>query len=267
MTVFHLHHFLASAAVAVSFLPAQAAPSEPATPSPAAAAQRLSARCRASQLIGLAITNSKNENLGEIQDIVLDSANTRIAYAVVGFGGFLGMGEKYFAMPWRVLEISQRSSEDTPRATLGLDRETLKAAPGFDRANWPDMANPSWAGQVDDYYRARHEAAPAVGATEPKGSAVDGSRGIDRKPGSSGFVHRRLSHLIGMDVVDAKRMKLAAVEDLIVDTRGAVVDAFVLSYGGTLGIGEHTWTAPWCHAPDRTRLHSGRSCRCAAPPG
>ena len=205
---------------------------------------RGTARCKASQLIGCAITNSKNESLGEIEDIVLDGANQRIAYAVVGFGGVLGMGEKYFAMPWRVIEVTQRSEDDKPRATLGLDQDTLKAAPGFDQSKWPDMANPTWAKQVDEYYRARHEKARPEGAAEPKGSGVEGKSGVDRAPTSKVFVHRRLSKLIGMDVVDVQFRKLADVEDLIVDTNFAAVDGALLSFGGTLGLGEKLVLVP-----------------------
>jgi sporulation protein YlmC with PRC-barrel domain len=196
------------------------------------------ARCKASQLIGCQITNSKNESLGEIQDIVLDGGNRKIAYAVVAFGGFLGMGEKYFAMPWRLIEVGQRGTDDKPRATLGLDQETLKKAPGFDKSKWPDMANATWAAQVDEYYRARGETARPDGATEPKGSGTDGASGVDRAPASKPFAHRRLSNLIGMDVVDLGHKEIAEVEDFVVDTKFATIDGALLSFGGTLGMGE-----------------------------
>lgn len=224
--------------IAASFLPAQS----PATP--ATSLTGSATRCKASDLIGLAITNSKDESLGEIEDIVLDGGNRNIAYAVVGFGGFLGMGEKYFAMPWRLIEVRRRGAEDKPRAMLGLDKEVLKAAPGFDKANWPDMANASWAQQVDDYYRLRSETARPEGAAEPKGSAPDGTRGVDHAPGSKAFSHRRLSQLIGMDVVDQQHKKLADVEDLVVDSGRATIDGALLSFGGTLGMGESLVLVP-----------------------
>lgn len=219
-----------------TFLTAQA-------PAPLAPAHS-PARYKASQLIGLAITNSQNESLGEIEEIVLDGSNRHIAYAVVGFGGFLGMGEKYFAMPWRVIEIRQRGANETPTALLGVDRETLKAAPGFDKGSWPDMANAKWAAKVDDYYRAHGEAPRAEGAAEPKGSAPDGTRGVDRLPGSPAFTHRRLGQLIGMNVVDTRHKKLADVEDFIVDGTVAAVDGVLLSFGGTLGMGEQLALVP-----------------------
>lgn len=237
MTPLHFAPLLASFAAGMLF--AQDPPRKPDTTAPVLTTQQKgSARCKASQLIGCEITNSKNESLGEIQDIVLDNENRKIAYAVVGFGGFLGMGEKYFAMPWRLIQIDQRSTDDRPRATLGLDHATLKDAPGFDKSKWPDMANSVWAEQVDTYYRSRGENARPDGATEPKGSGVDGSRGIDRAPGSKQFTMRRLSTLIGTDVVDQHRKQVAEIEDLVVDARTATIDGALLSFGGTLGVGE-----------------------------
>jgi sporulation protein YlmC with PRC-barrel domain len=232
--------------VAASFLVAQEPPKKSElTPALIKSHVGDPARCRASQLIGCAITNSKNEDLGEIQDIVLDSSNQHIAYAVVAFGGFLGMGDKYFAMPWRIIQVSQRGSDDKPRATLGLDRETLKAAPGFDKAKWPDMADSDWAKKVDKYYSSRNEKAGDAGAPEPKGSGVAGKSGVDRAPESKAFVYRRLSKLIGMNVVDAQHGKLADLEDLVVDAKVATVDAALLSFGGTLGIDERMALVPF----------------------
>lgn len=202
------------------------------------------ARCRASQLIGFAITNSQNESLGEIRDIVVDGANRNIAYAVVRFGGVLGMGGKYFAVPWRFIDVTQRGSDETPRALLGLDERTLTAAPGFDKDDWPDMADAAWPRQVDDYYRRRSETEQPQGAAEPKGSAPDGTRGVDGPPGSVASLHRRLSRLIGMVVVDLQHKELAGVEDLVVDPTHAAIDGVLLSYGGVLGVGESLVLVP-----------------------
>jgi sporulation protein YlmC with PRC-barrel domain len=229
---------------AVSLVTAQDAPRAPHAEEATVASMRSAPRFKASQLIGCAITNTKNESLGEIQDIVLDHGNQRIAYAVVSFGGFLGMGEKYFAMPWRLIAIDQRSSGDTPRVTLGLDPKTLEATSGFDKHKWPDMGNAAWVKQVDDYFAAHKEVAREGGATDPKGSAADGTSGVDRPPTSNQFVHRRLGRLIGMSVVDAKQSHLAEVEDLVVDPRTAAIDGMLLSFGGTLGFGEKIVLVP-----------------------
>lgn len=222
-----------------------AAQEMPPKPTEAAVPHRLELiRCKASNLIGCAITNPKNESLGEIQDIVLDSRNQRVAYVVVAFGGTLGFGEKYFAMPWRLIEIVQRSSDDLPRATLGLDLATLKAAPGFDKANWPDMANPSWASQVDQYYGDRKEGTVPAGSAEPKGSAKDGTSGAAQPPASAAFVHRRFSQILGTRVTDARRNRIADVEDLVVGVESARIEGMLLSFGGVLGIGESVALVP-----------------------
>jgi sporulation protein YlmC with PRC-barrel domain len=233
------------AGLAASILSAQVPPSKPVpvTATPGSHLRGI-ARCKASQLIGCNVTNTKNESLGEIQDIVLDDGNRRIAYAVLASGGFLGMGETYFAMPWRLIEVSQRGTDDKPTATLGLDKKALKDAPGFDKGKWPDMADKNWAKQVDDYYRSRNETSLPGDATKPEGSGDGGERGVDRAPASKAFVYRRLSKLIGMDVVDGQHKDLADVEDLVVDTSGATIDAALLSFGGTLGIGEQLVLVP-----------------------
>jgi sporulation protein YlmC with PRC-barrel domain len=231
---------------AANLLPAQTPPpKENATSAEASTQVRPATRCKASELIGCAITNSKNESLGAIHDIVLDGRNAKISYAVVTFGGFLGMGEKYFAIPWRLLEIEQRSAEDPPRATLGLDRETLKSAPGFDYGQWPDMGNPAWAAQVDEYYRSRNESPLPGGTSEPKGSGADAKKGSDLEPSSNSFIHRKLSKLIGMDVVDLQNVELADVEDLVVDRKRATVEGVLVSFGGFLGIDEQVALLPY----------------------
>ena len=71
-----------------------------------------------------------------------------IAYAVMSVGGFLGMGEKYFAIPWRAFTMDT----DNHRFVLDVDRDRLAAAPGFDRDHWPSMADETWALKIHTYY-------------------------------------------------------------------------------------------------------------------
>jgi len=107
---------------------------------------------RGSKLIGANVENPQGENLGDIKDVVFDSQG-RVAYAVMAFGGFLGLGEKYFAVPWAALrpEAGQQPG-DTERYVLNVDKERLKNAPGFDKNNWPNMADRSWAEQIHAFY-------------------------------------------------------------------------------------------------------------------
>ena len=101
-----------------------------------------------SSLNGTAITNSAAEDLGEIEDIMIDLEGGEIAYAVVKFGGFLGMGEKLFAVPWDALTLSIHDE----KAILQVSKERLQEAEGFDKDDWPDMADRQWSQRVHDFY-------------------------------------------------------------------------------------------------------------------
>jgi len=107
---------------------------------------------RADKIIGASVENPQGKNLGDIKDIVLDTQG-RVRYAVLAFGGFLGMGEKYFAVPWEALtpETGQQPG-DRNKFVLNIDQEKLKNAPGFDKSSWPNMADRQWGEQVYAYY-------------------------------------------------------------------------------------------------------------------
>ena len=102
----------------------------------------------ASTLTGDSVQNSAGEDLGTVDEIMIDIPSGKVAYAVVSFGGFLGMGNKLFAIPWSALKVN----EDSKHFILNVDRKTLEAAPGFDKDNWPDMADTNWASQLNTYY-------------------------------------------------------------------------------------------------------------------
>jgi sporulation protein YlmC with PRC-barrel domain len=102
----------------------------------------------ASTLTGDRVRNAASEDLGTIEEIMLDPESGRIAYAVLSFGGFLGIGDKLFAVPWSALRVDQGEHQ----FVLDIDRATLEKAPGFDKDNWPDMADPSFGRDVHQHY-------------------------------------------------------------------------------------------------------------------
>ena len=91
---------------------------------------------KASDLIGTKVEGVDGKNLGSIKDLVVNPENGDIQYAVLDFGGFAGIGDKYFAVPWEALQIDQ----DKKRLALDLHKKDLKDAPGFDKNNWPDFS-------------------------------------------------------------------------------------------------------------------------------
>ena len=102
------------------------------------------------RLEGDMVKNAANEDLGRVDEIMIDISSGRVAYAVLSFGGVLGMGDKLFAVPWNVLTVD----EDEKCFILDVDRRTLQTAPGFDKDDWPDMADPFWGADIFNHYRA-----------------------------------------------------------------------------------------------------------------
>jgi len=102
----------------------------------------------ATTLIGDDVRNSAGEDLGKIEDFMIDLDSGRIAYAVLSFGGFLGMGDKLFAIPWQSLEVDL----DEKCFRFDVDKETLEKAPGFDKDNWPETQDYEIVTTVYDYY-------------------------------------------------------------------------------------------------------------------
>lgn len=105
----------------------------------------------ASTLEGDDVVNAAGDKLGTLDEIMLDVPSGRIAYAVLSSGGFLGIGDKLFAIPWRALTLDA----DNECFVLDVSKERLEQAPGFDKDRWPTMADESWAREVHTYYRVR----------------------------------------------------------------------------------------------------------------
>lgn len=105
----------------------------------------------ATTLIGDRVMNRAGENLGKIEELMIDLERGRVAYAVLSFGGFLGMGDKLFAIPFQALRLNK----DENSFRLDVDKEKLKNAPGFDKNNWPSTADRSWGTQIHSFYGQR----------------------------------------------------------------------------------------------------------------
>lgn len=102
----------------------------------------------AATLVGDRVVNTRGDDLGEVHDIMLDVPSGRIAYAVLSFGGMMGIGDKLFAIPWSALTLDA----DRRCFVLDIERERLEHAPGFDKHHWPSMADPGWATEVHAFY-------------------------------------------------------------------------------------------------------------------
>lgn len=102
----------------------------------------------ASTLSGDKVFNPAGEDLGKIEDFMLDMESGRIVYAVLSFGGVFGVGDKLFAVPPEALSLD----EDKRCFVLDANKSDLKNAPGFEKDDWPDFADRGWGTQVYSYY-------------------------------------------------------------------------------------------------------------------
>jgi len=102
----------------------------------------------ASTVTGDDVCNLQDESLGTIHELMFDVNEGKIRYAVLSAGGFMGMGDRLFAIPWKALKLDNENN----RFVLDIKSERLKDAPGFDKNDWPNMADSTWTASVDSYY-------------------------------------------------------------------------------------------------------------------
>ena len=106
---------------------------------------------RARKVIGTNVKDSTGQKLGEVEDIVLDKQSNQIMFAIVGFGGVLGMGEKFHPVPWSTLNYD--SGEDS--YVVNLSKEQLKAAPADSIEELTRNDGLGYRDRVYDYYKAK----------------------------------------------------------------------------------------------------------------
>jgi hypothetical protein len=97
---------------------------------------------------GTAVYGADDKKIGSVQRVMIDKISGKIAYAVISFGGFLGMGEDYYPLPWANLKYDTRLSG----YRVGVTEEQLKGAPKFNRNTDWDWSDRSRDEAIYDYY-------------------------------------------------------------------------------------------------------------------
>jgi len=113
----------------------------------------------ASTLIGDKVVNSRGEDLGKLEEIMIDMNTGRVRYGVLSFGGILGFGDKLFGIPFDQLELDTENK----RIVCDIERDKLERAPGFDKHDWPTRSR-EFSQEIDSYY----------GVTGWEGSRLEG---------------------------------------------------------------------------------------------
>ena len=98
----------------------------------------------ASTLIHDRVVNLAGEDVGRIEELMVDVISGRVAYAVLSFGGILGIGGKLFAMPWSAITVDEAKR----RFLVNVSHDQLEKMPGFDKEHWPDLSDLDYANGV-----------------------------------------------------------------------------------------------------------------------
>jgi len=191
---------------------------------------------KVTDLKGKKVINAAGENLGQIEEIVTDANTGRILYGVLSFGGFMGMGDKLFAIPWRSLRLA----DDGKGFVLNVEKDRLKTATGFAKDRWPDFANEQFATTTYMYYDQK---------PYWQIQTTDVQLAADSNAGTSGNYRDRwnqrttawqkCSDLCGKEVRTMQTDDVGKLSDMIIDPDSGRVLYGVLSYRGKL------FAIPW----------------------
>ena len=98
---------------------------------------------------GTAVYGSDRARIGSIERVMIDKMSGKVAYAVLGFGGFLGIGNDHYPLPWQSLKF------DTGLGgyATGITEDRLRSAPKYSNERSWNWSDPAMARSVDDYYR------------------------------------------------------------------------------------------------------------------
>jgi len=109
-----------------------------------------------SKFIGMEVKNLQGENLGEVKDIMIDSTG-KVRYAAVSYGGFMGMGDKMYAVPLNAFTYKRDKDMffDDVTLILNVTKDQLKGEKGFDNKNWPNLDDEGYRNDLDTRYNIK----------------------------------------------------------------------------------------------------------------
>ncbi|WP_410508688.1 PRC-barrel domain-containing protein [Methanosarcina hadiensis] len=207
----------------------------------------------ASTIKGDKVINTAGEDLGKIEELMVDLNDGRIAYTVLSFGGFLGLGDKLFAIPWKAFSLRVHDHA----FVLDVPKETLEKAEGFDKDNWP-VTSREWLSRTYDYYG--YEPYWQREATERTG--LPGEMGSERVSSTEGTASRENPEFLsagtmkGDKIINQAGDDLGKLEEIMIDLEHGRVGYAVLSFGGFLGMGDKLFAIPWQSLSLRVHEHA-----------
>jgi uncharacterized protein YrrD len=220
--------------------------------------------CKLTEMNGADVRNPEKEKLGDVKDAVVDLSRSRILFVIVSVGGFLGIGDKWVALP----PGSLTWTEDQKTLLLNADKASLRAAPGFQKNRWPDLSDAGYGRKV----YASHGQEKAWNMMTPRGEEVvvrsgdrideaagalrehEGARpknnqgSVSENPRVTSGVSRlnaaRAGNLLGLMVKSAEDENLGEIKDLVLELSSGEIIYAVVGSGGVLGLGDRAVPVP-----------------------
>lgn len=170
---------------------------------------------KGSEVVGANIFNQQGEDLGEIEDVMFDENTGGVTHAILAIGGFLGIGERLVAVPWKHIHQSKQPTEGY---VLELDKGKLSSAPQFQKREW---------GELDDNWFEKNDA--FFGLQHPKGKKLV-----------------RMSQVNGAQLFNQQGEQIGEISDALMHPNSGKVAYGILSIGEYVGVGRDKLTAvPW----------------------
>lgn len=185
---------------------------------------------RVTTILNRAVQDPEGKDVGRIEEVLFDTVTGDVPYAVLGAGGFLGLGTKLWTVPWHILHQHQAKT-----LRVAISEEQLKNAPSFGRDDWPDMEARHWDDAIHAYY----------GQPTGLGKQLPPKSGEPPPPAAP---HRlwRTSYVLTSEVVNPRGQRLGKVHDVVLDvTTGKVVYAVLAHNEGVLGLQDKLFAIPW----------------------
>lgn len=221
-------------------------------------------------LSGNRVIGPREEDLGKIEDFIIDIKPGQVAYAILSFGGVLGIGDRLFAVPWNAMDLNT----DKHAFVLNAEKDVLMSAPGFDKDSWPDMSSRDWGERIYGYYGQKPywparreeplaettrdvggpevakgiiipETTAAPGSLPPARVSVEEARSMPSTSAASTATMARGSALKGLRVRNMERDDLGKIDEIMIELDTGKIAYAVLSFGGVLGLASKLFAVPW----------------------
>jgi sporulation protein YlmC with PRC-barrel domain len=210
---------------------------------------------RVSQLLDFTVEDSAGENLGEVDDLVLNLGSRCLTYVILSPDSALGLESEFVAVPWEGFSVrgSNEAAEDQV-LVLDVDADSLQTAPGFNTGEEPDFMTPDWDMDWHDFWTTNITGTGTITGT----GSTTGTMGIDCSLAGQGTGVNTsgddeamgpdrtvfAEEFLGTDVQDSEGNSLGEIEDVIVDVNSGEIKYFIVAAGGFLGIGEKLIPVP-----------------------